>query len=195
MKKILLLAILSTSFCFGQLTKFSIEGAYPLPIDKNFVGDNYKGIADVGLKYRIKNLRVINFGLSLNAALLNYNDTGYFPAYDETLNFKTNLYIIQPRLFAELNLKGITKLRPFAGIGYSFFVTNTEFDSDTGISDEKETRSGVNTTLGLSYDIFRKVYIFANYDYTVLTNIESGVPKTDYNTQASLLKLGVGIRL
>jgi hypothetical protein len=196
MKKILIIALLSfSSLSFGQLTKFSVEASYPLPVDQNFVGDHFKGVADLGVKYRIKNLRIINFGLSLNASLLNYNDTGYFPAYDETLDFKTNLYIIQPRFFAELNLKGLTKLRPSAGIGYSFFIANTEFDSETNIADERTTESGVNTNIGLSYDILKKVYIFASYDYTIITNLESDVPKTDYNTKANLVKIGVGIRL
>ena len=52
--------VLLTSLTFAQTSKFSIEAAYPLPVDQNFIGDKFKGIADLGVKYRIKNLQVIN---------------------------------------------------------------------------------------------------------------------------------------
>lgn len=196
MKKLFLIALVSLSaLSFGQATKFSVEAAYPIPVDQNFVGDNYTGIADLGLKVRIINLRVINFGVSLNGSMLNYKDSGYFPAVDETLNFKTNLYIIQPRFFAELNLKGLTKLRPFAGVGYSLFLSKTTFDSQSNMADTTSNEGGFNTNIGLSYDIFKKVYILASYDYTILTNLEDGVPDTAYNTNVSILKVGIGIRL
>lgn len=196
MKKLFLILLLAAgSQTFSQITKFSIEASYPLPIDKNFVGDQFTGIADIGLKYRIKNLRVINFGLSLNGSYLTNSDSNYFPAYDATLDYKTSLYILEPRFFAELNLKGLTKLRPSAGIGYAFFISDTKFDSNTGIPNERTNQSGLNINIGLSYDIAKKLYILAHYDYTNLTQLESGVPKTDYNTQVSLLKVGLGLRL
>lgn len=196
MKKIIFIVLVTiSSLSFAQITKFSIEASYPIPIDKNFVGDNFKGIADVGVKYRIKNLQLINFGLSLNGSLLNYNGSGYFPAYDQNLKFKTNLYIIQPRIFAEFNLKDVTGLRPSVGVGYALFLSNTKFDSQSNISDSTANQSGINAAIGLSYDILKKVYVLASYDYTMLSKLESGVPKTTYNTKVNLLKLGIGIRL
>lgn len=196
MKKLILIALLAIGMqSFGQVTKFSAEASYPLPIDKNFVGDNFTGIADIGFKYRIKNLRVINFGISLNGSYLTDSDTSYFPSVDQTLDYKTSLFIIEPRFFAELNLKGLTKLRPSAGIGYAFFISDTKFDSNTGIPNDRTSQSGLNINIGLSYDIAKKLYIMAHYDYTNLTQLESGTPKTDYNTQASILKIGLGLRL
>ena len=196
MRKIIFITLITfSSFCFSQISKFSVEASYPLPVDQNFVGDHFKGIVDLGIKYRVKNLQLINLGISLNASLLNYNDSGYFPAYDEVLKFKTTLYIIQPRIFAELNLKKITKLHPSLGIGYSFFSATSKFDSQTNISDVSTNQSGINTSLGLSYDLLKKIYILASYDYTIITDLESGIPNTAYNTTANIAKFGIGIRL
>ncbi len=195
MKNFFLLAFLVLGFnSFGQITKFSVEASYPLPIDKNFVGDNFTGIIDVGLKYRIKNLRVINFGFSLNAAYFTDSRSEYFPGPDEVLDFKTSLYMIEPKIFAEINLKGLTKLRPSAGIGYTFLMSDTKFDSPD-FSNETTNQGGINGNIGLSYDIAKKLYILAHYDYTILSQLESGIPKTDYNTKISVVKIGLGLRL
>lgn len=193
--KILSFFLLFSWLTIAQTSKFSIEAGYPLPVNQNFLGDHFNGIADLGVKYRIKNLQVINIGISVNGSLLNYNDSGYFPAYDENLSFKTSLYIIQPRLYAEINLKKIIKLHPIAGIGYSLFLANRKFDSQSGIPNDNSNQGGINANIGLSYDLFSKVYFFTSYDYITLTNVESGVPKTTYNTKANLVKFGIGIRL
>jgi len=185
-----------SSITIAQTTKFSAELGYPLPVDKNFMGDHHKGIVDLGLKYRIKNLQVINIGISVNGALFTYSDSGYFPAYDQNLSFKTTTYLIQPRLYSELNLKKINKLHPAIGIGYTLLIANTKFSGNEGsIPNHKTNEGGINLNLGLSYDILSKIYLFTSYDYIALTQLESGVPKTTYNTKASLLKFGIGIRL
>lgn len=183
------------SLVSAQTGKISVEAGYPLPVDQNFLGDHFKGIADLGIKYRIKNLQVINFGLSLNGSMFTYNATEYFPAADENLSFKTTLYMIQPRAYVELNLKKIIKIRPFAGVGYSFLTAERKFDSQSEVPDDSTTQSGVNVNIGFAYDIFTKIYLFTSYDFTTLTNLDSGVPSNSYNTKASILKLGVGIRL
>lgn len=193
--KILSFFLLFFGLTMAQTSKFSIEAGYPLPVDQNFLGDHFKGIVDLGIKYRIKNLQLINIGISVNGSLLTYNDSGYFPAYDENLSFKTSLYIIQPRIYAEINLKKIIKLHPIAGIGYSLFLANRKFDSQSGIPNDNTNQGGINVNFGLSYDIVSKVYLYTSYDYIVLTNVASGVPKTEYNTKVSLVKFGIGVRL
>lgn len=200
MKKVFLIALLAIATqSFSQTSKFSIEAAYPLQVDKNFLGDNFKGIADLGLKYRIKNLQVINIGLSINGSMFTYSDTGYLVEYDEIRSFKTTLYIIQPRAYVELNLKKVIKIHPFAGIGYSFLFANTDSESADSIQISgaymETNKSGLNINAGLSYDIFTKVYLFASYDYITFNNNQSNVPSGTYNTKASLVKLGIGIRL
>ena len=190
--RILFLFLLFSLFSNAQTSKFSVEAAYPLPIDQNFLGDHFNGIGDLGLKYRIKNLQVINIGVSVNGSMYTYDDTVSFAELPVS-DFKTTLYMIQPRAWAEINLKKIIKIHPFAGIGYTFLMAKRDFDSDA-YSDDSTSQSGVNLNVGLSYDIFPKVYLFGSYDYTMLTELD-GAPSTTYNTKASVLKLGVGVRL
>jgi opacity protein-like surface antigen len=193
--KFIALLVLYSWFITGQTTKFSIEASYPLPIDNNFVGKNFKGLVDLGLKYRIKNLQVINLGLSLNGSMYKASDTEYFLPNDENVNFNTSMYLVQPRVYGELNLKKLIKLHPSIGVGYSFLITNTTFDSQSHIADYKTNQSGLDVNLGVSYDILSKLCLFTYYDYIVLTNVDSGVPKTAYNTNINLLKFGIGLRL
>lgn len=192
--KIVFLFLFFTSLVSAQTGKISVEAAFPSPIDQNFLGDHFKGIADLGIKYRIKNLQVITFGLSLNGSMFTHNATEYFPAADENLSFKTTLYMIQPRAYAELNLK-IIKIRPFVGVGYSFLTAERKFDSQSEVPDDSTTQSGVNVNIGFAYNVFTKIYFFTSYDFITLTHLDSGVPSNTYNTKASVLKLGVGIRL
>lgn len=188
--KILSLFLLFSLFSNAQTSKFCIEAAYPVPIDQNFLGDHFTGVGDLGLKYRIKNLQVINIGVSVNGSMYTYSDQGYYEDIGND-NFKTTLYLIQPRAWAEINLKKIIKIHPFAGIGYTFLMAKQDWE---GLPDQSTSQSGVNLNLGLSYDIFPKVYLFGSYDYTMLMELD-GAPSTTYNTKASVLKLGVGVRL
>lgn len=191
--KFLSALLLFSVISIAQTSKFSIEAAYPLPIDNYFLGDHFKGVADLGLKYRIKNLQVVNIGVSVNGSMFTYSDTYAFAELPVT-DFKTTLYMIQPRAYAEINLKKIIKIHPFAGIGYTFLMAKRDFDSNE-FEDDSTTQSGPNLTLGLSYDIFPKVYLFGSYDYIMLTELDSNIPSTTYNTKASVLKLGLGVRL
>ena len=45
--KVLSLFLLLSATAFGQTSKFSVEVAYPIPVDNNFLGENYQGIADL----------------------------------------------------------------------------------------------------------------------------------------------------
>lgn len=192
MKPIFFFLLLS-SIISAQTSKFSIEAGYPMPVGNNFL-ENYNGLANLNLKYRIKNLELLNIGASVNGSLLQFNDSGYFPAFDENLSFKTTLFIIEPKIYTEINLKKINKLHPSVAVGYSFFMSKTNFDSPE-ISNIKTDESGLGLNLGLSYDIFSKVYLFTNYDYFILTKKEDIAPNKPYNTKPTILKFGVGIRI
>lgn len=186
---------LNTLITFGQKTKFSIEASYPLPIDNNFIGE-YKGIADFGIKYKIKNLEQFNFGVSLNSAYYTFEATRFFPAFDENLKFNTSLYTIQPRFFCEMNLKKVTKLHPYAGIGYTFLIFKTKFSSpEVTNPNSSNNQSGLNINLGANYDLTNRFYVNVAYDYLKILELESNIPKSSYNTNASIVKLGVGFRI
>lgn len=193
--KLLGLLCVITTISMGQTSPFSIEASYPLPMGSNFLGEHFKGVADLGLKYRIKNLQVVTIGVAVNGSLFQKSDSGYFPAYDEILHFKTSLYIIQPKLFGELNLKKINKLHPSIGVGYSAFLFTTTFDSQSNVASTHTNQGGIVVCLGISYDILSKVYLFTSFDYGKLTQLEAEIPKSSYNTQTSLMKFGFGVRL
>ncbi len=193
--KLLGLLCVITTISMGQTSPFSIEASYPLPMGSNFLGEHFKGVADLGLKYRIKNLQVVTIGVAVNGSLFQKSDSGYFPAYDEILHFKTSLYIIQPKLFGELNLKKINKLHPSIGVGYSAFLFTTTFDSQSNVASTHTNQGGIVVCLGISYDILSKVYLFTSFDYGKLTQLKAEIPKSSYNTQTSLMKFGFGVRL
>jgi opacity protein-like surface antigen len=190
-KFLLTLLLIFSIKSFSQDSKFSLELNYPITIDNNFVGENYNGIIDIGADYRIANLNPVNIGISLNGGVLvnNSNQNNGF------LNFKVTSYVIQPRIFGELDLKSIDKFHPTVGLGYTIMVfnasgTNNGFD----VSDASGTQSGFNFNFGLAYDITEKLFVQAQYDFVKL-GVDNDVPDIKFNTNVNILKIGLGYRL
>lgn len=196
-KLLLSLLLIFSIKTFSQNSKFSAELNFPYPFDNNFIADHYDGIVDIGAKYRFINSRKIAVGLSINA--------GYFKSNSELNRFygdlKIKSYLIQPKIFAELNLK---RFHPFIGIGYASMIFNSS------VSDEKiaelrgnggfrdgfsvnNTQSGINMNAGLQYDVTQKIFIQAQFDYTILSQ-EEPILRVKYNTNVNLLKFGLGYR-
>jgi len=174
---------------FSQESNFSLELNYPIPIDKNFIGENYDGIIDIGADYRIANLNPVNFGISLNGGVLvnNSNQNNGFQ------NFKVTSYVIQPRIFAELDL--INKFHPSVGLGYTIMVFNASgINNGFDVSDTSDTQSGFNFNFGLAYDITEKLFVQAQYDFIKL-GVDNEIPDTKFNTNVNILKIGLGYRL
>ena len=189
-KLLLLFSVLS----FSQNSKLSIEASYPLPIDQNFIGKYYDGIADLGMKYQFKDFNSFTLGASLNSSLLkaNRNENNF----EGPISYKVTVYSFEPRLFSELKLKKMPKLHMALGVGYSFMFFKTKSSSpEASIPNSSATQSGINTNLQMAYDISKRIYVQAQYDFILLTNLESGVPKEKYNTNINLLKVGLGLRL
>ncbi|OUD33478.1 OmpW family outer membrane protein [Flavobacterium sp. FPG59] len=185
-----LLFILSMK-SFSQDSKLSLEMHYPLTMGQNFISKNYDGIIDVGGKFRFSELKNINIGASLNGGILSNNTNDNNGNQD----FRVNSYLIQPRIFSELKIESVPKIRPFVGIGYTFMVfkatgTNNGFD----VSASNSTESGINANFGVAYDITSKIFLDLQFDYVKL-NVDNEVPKTAFNTNVNLLKVGLGLRL
>lgn len=193
MKRVILIGLLlvATVKSFSQDSKFSIEVNHPIPIDKNFVGENYHGIIDGGIKYRFADFNLIKIGASFNGGILlnqSNKDNGL-------QDFVVRSYLLQPKIFAELGLKSITKFHPFVGIGYTWMIfspkgTNNWID----ISGENQTESGVNVNFGVAYDILERLFVQLQYDFIKL-QAQDGVPDTEFNRNVNILKIGVGLRL
>lgn len=174
---------------YSQDQKFSLEASYPLTIDNNFIGDRSFGVIDLGIKYSVVNLEVLNIGLGVNGGVLVDNtNQANFP-----LDFKRTIYTIQPKVFGEFNLRNITKLHPFVNLGYSFVrISLSGANNGQNVSGFSETLGGVNVGLGVKYDLFSRVFLLAQYDFSKLD--PGNAPDTSYNTNFSLLKIGVGLR-
>ncbi len=190
-KLLLTLLLIFASKSFSQESKFSIELNYPIPIGNNFIEESYSGIIDIGVDYRFANLNPINVGISLNSGVL-LNNSNLNNGFQ---NFKVTSYVIQPRLFGELNLESIRKLHPSIGIGYTFMVFKSSgMNNGFDISDENYSLSGFNFNFGLSYDVTEKLFTQVQYDFVKL-GVDDGVPDIKYNTNINILKIGLGYRL
>lgn len=190
-KLILALLLIASIQSFSQDSKLSFEMHYPKPIDQNFIGKNYDGIIDIGAKYRFSKTTNLNIGASINGGILvnTTNDN------NGNQDFKVTSYLIQPKLYADLKIESMSKLHPFAGVGYTFMVfdasgTNNGFD----VSGSSTTESGINVNFGVAYDITDKIFIDIQYDYVKL-KVDNEIPNTTFNTNVNLLKVGVGFRI
>ena len=186
MKQNILLTVLLfiTIKSIAQDSKFSVELNYPIPFD--FIGVNYNGIIDFGADYRFSNLGPINIGVSFNGGILvdDFNQSSVIQ------DFKTTSYIIQPRIFGELDLESIEKIHPTDGLGYTIMVFKASGSlNGIEISNSDFTHSGFNFNFGIAYDITEKLFIQAQYDF-----IRLGVDN-NVNTNVSILKIGLGYRL
>jgi len=176
---------------FSQDSKFSLELNYPIPIDNNFVGENYNGIIDIGVDYRLANLNPVNIGISLNGGVLvnNSNQNNGFR------DFKVTSYVIQPRIFGNLDLESIDKFHPTVGLGYTIMVFDASgINNGFDVSDASDTLSGFNFNFGLTYDITEKLFVQAQYDFVKL-RVDNDVPDLKFNTNVTILKIGLGYRL
>jgi opacity protein-like surface antigen len=108
-------------------------------------------------------------------------------------DYLVTAYLIQPKVFTELTIPFVEKLHPFIGLGYTF-VSLQLSGSNNGVdvSEESDTLSGLGFNVGLAYDISKKVFVQAQYDFTKL-NVDN-IPDVKYNTNVNLLKLGIGFR-
>jgi hypothetical protein len=190
-KLLLVLLLIFTIKSFSQVSKFSIEANFPIPVGDNFLGENYGGIIDIGMKYRFSELKIVNIGASINGGFLkNYKVEG-IPVFD------LNTYVIQPRIFAEFNIEKLSKLHPQIGLGYSFLIFETTKYNGTGNppkTDSDNTEDGINLNLGLSYDITDKLFVQVQYDF-IKIGVDNDIPNTKYNTNLNILKFGLGFRI
>lgn len=188
---IVVMLLISSIKSFSQDSKFSIELNYPILIDDNFIGENYNGIIDVGIGYDITNLNSINLGISVNGGVLVNNSNQNNGLQD----FKITSYVVQPRVFGELNLESLDKFHPSVGLGYTVMAfsasgTNNGFD----VSDQSDTQSGFNFNFGIAYDINDRLVAKAQYDFVKL-GVDSNVPDIKFNTNVNILKIGLGYKL
>jgi hypothetical protein len=135
----------------------SLELNYPIPVGNNFVGKNYNGIIDIGADYRVANLNPVNIGVSLNSGFLLFRSrlsTG-------VSNLTVSSYMIQTRIFGELDLESIDKFHPSVGLGYAIMVFDASENYNGSNVSEISVLSGFNFNFGFAYDITEKLFVQA----------------------------------
>ena len=172
-----LVLLINGIITYSQESKVSVELNYPVPIDNNFLGENFNGLVDLGIKCRFIDLYPINLGASFNGGLLTRNT--------EFQGSKVRSYVLQPRIFGELNLDSLEKIHPHLGLGYTIML----FDFSGG----SDNQNGFNFNLGCIYDFSNSFLIQLQYDFIKL-GIEDNVPDTKFNTNVNFLKIGIGYR-
>lgn len=174
---------------FSQNKNLSLEVSYPLTVDKNFLGENYRGTIDFGAAYRFIDFEKVKLGVSVNAGFYSDNDnedTG-FDKVD------VSIFAFQPRAFAELYLEEDSKFRPRLGLGYTSlrFKLNELPSNFDGQLEDSDTRGGLNINLGVGFYFSPKVFALLQYDFIKLSN-DSGFPDSTFSQNVNLLKIGVG---
>lgn len=187
MRKLLLLFLFLFSVqSFSQISKFSIEANFPIPTGNNFLAESFDGIIDIGVKYRFLNAKIITIGASLNGGILQ-NDANQI----EGIN--SNVYKIQPKFYAELNLP-ITRFHPFVALGYSFLIFDISVANGLNNFNDSETQSGFNANIGFAYDLYKKFFVQIQYDFIRLS-ADNNISRTSFNNNLGIIKIGVGLRL
>ncbi|UMB52534.1 porin family protein [Lutibacter sp. A64] len=186
------LFLLFTINSFSQDSKFSIGVNFPVLIDNNHYGENYNGIIDLGLEYRISNFGFMDLGFALNTSLFN---TSYEISSDfTTFNVKENIFFIRPKVFSEIIFKSNEKIHPRIGVGYTFIKSKVSAKSSDFPNESKSySDNGLNLNLGVAYDITNKIFIQAQYDY-IKKKISKEVPDYKYYSNINFLNIGLGYR-
>lgn len=186
MKQVLIIFVFLTSnAAFSQSGKIGFELNYPHPVGGNFIADNYKGIADIALKYQIANLEFIRIDAAINTTMLK-DKSGLYDSLGQVIH--VNVMQFQPEICAAFKLKTLDKIQPTIGIGYAFVLYKVKENSSAN-----STEKGLAITTGINYYFNENFNIHLKYNFMKLMTSE-GIPDTSYNTQIGLTKIGVGFR-
>lgn len=186
---------LATFSLFAQDKKWSIEANYPITDV-----DQLNGVLDVGVKYRFADLGIVELGAGLGAAL--FSDRENY-IYDTDIEFDYNWkrILLQPTVFAEFSIPGLAKLKPSAGLGYSYLYDDIDHKQAEVGYNESDSWGAFNANLGLSYDLTNRFFVKVQYDFFNHRQrwlINADVPDSyRYETKWSTMnvfKAGVGFR-
>ncbi|MGP1991627.1 outer membrane protein [Zobellia laminariae] len=178
---------------FAQDQKWSVEANYPISVGDE-IGNDAPGLLDFGIKYRFLDLKIVKIGAGINASVFKKNISDDFePAFTD---FDETNWLIQPKIFAEFTVPGIQKLHPSVGLGYTFLESHFKGeDYFFGSFDNTGSSGGINLNLGLSYDITKRLFLQAQYDY-IREKDTYNYEGQDLKVKRNLgyLKFGVGFR-
>ncbi|MEO1484168.1 MAG: porin family protein [Bacteroidota bacterium] len=187
---VLALGLLISICATAQDKKWSIEANYPISIGDELGNDN-PAIIDLGIKYRFTKLGIINIGAGVNAGVFRDNITSVTEPI--LFDFDETNWLIQPKVFAEIQVPALPKLRPFVSVGYTVITSKFKGDLLEGEGNvDSSTDGGFNVGFGLSYDVTKNFFILVQYDYVRNTIGIDGLP--DIKQDLGYFKIGVGYR-
>ena len=156
-----LLLILSVE-SFSQDSKFSIEASFPITVGENRFGEAFNGIIDIGTKLRISSFNLVDVLASINGSILNRKSI----QDPQIQNLEAKYYLIQPRIYGELKIESLEKIRPMVGVGYTIMLLNSTATFNNTTINQNETESGINLNFGCSYDFTEKIFAQVQYDHS-----------------------------
>jgi len=186
---LILIFLVSALRLYAQDSKFSLEAHYPIPIDNNFIGKNYNGFMDVGLGYRIIELKPVKLGVSVNAGYL-VDNNNIERGFDQV---KVTSFLFQPRVFAEFNIEELNKFVPKISLGYTSMRINVSNPNSLDNTNTTNTFNGLNLNLGVSYNFSEKLFATLQYDFIKLSS-DSVAIDSNFNRNVNILKIGFGLR-
>ncbi|WP_282112457.1 outer membrane protein [Maribacter stanieri] len=204
MNKVILASFLvfASFIVHAQDQKWSIEANYPLVANSNLQND-LNGVVDLGIKYRFANVGPVILGVGFNAAYLKNFDSFTYggPGFqDQEFDYKAKQFLFQPKIFAEVAIPGLAKLKPQIGVGYAKVIDNVYLKDGVDVqTDDSNTDGGLNLNFGISYDLSDKFFIQVQYDFLNVhrkgENTRDNQTFTyDFNEKIGLIKAGVGFR-
>ena len=204
MNKVILASFLvfASFIVHAQDQKWSIEANYPLVANSNLQND-LNGVVDLGIKYRFANVGPVILGVGFNAAYLKNFDSFTYggPGFqDQEFDYKAKQFLFQPKIFAEVAIPGLAKLKPQIGVGYAKVIDDVYLKDGVDVqTDDSNTDGGLNLNFGISYDLSDKFFIQVQYDFLNVhrkgENTRDNQTFTyDFNEKIGLIKAGVGFR-
>lgn len=176
----------------AQDYNWSLHLNFPIPVDQNFIGENYKGFIDVGTRYTFDSPNNLKFGAAFNFAVLSNNNNLDISQLD---SYKAIAYIVETKAFAEVQIPSVPLLHPFFGVGYSLLAFDISgVNPGLGIIEDGEVLHGFSINGGFLIDCNSRLFFNLEYNF-IRVYRDNLVPDTRYNKNVNLVKLGVGYRI
>jgi len=186
-KLILIITLVAGITVFGQDNKTSATLTLPFTTKPFSYSDNL----NLGLQYRFIEAGPVVIGVSTNFSYLQRKTQ---------LGSTTAKLIgttVQPRVFGELNIPAIEKLKPSLALGYTWINYKSKIAGQSSKTDEK----GFNMNIGLSYYMSDSFFLIAHLDRSRLVIeyeiVDLSSPVINNFKEAywsNLLNIGVGFR-
>ncbi len=169
---------------FAQDHPWSLNVSSLTTVDDNFMS-NHSSHFDVGLKrntFYLEDMRIA-FGGNIGSLSREFAPDQY-----------VYTFVLQPKIYAEVDLEVLNRIKPRIGVGYSFLVAvpvqNISMYSEDEVL-ETTVQGGIGTNIGLTVGISDRIFVHVDYDFIKLDK-DKEVKDISYNRNINFLKFGLG---